>query len=203
MDRVAVFIDYENVHRTGHQMYAGIGQQRYETVVDPVAISERLVAKRRFGGEISAVNVYRGRPVPAHQPRPASANDLQAAAWEAETRFPVSVIRRDLKYDFSEDRSTFIAREKGIDVALAVGLVEGAIRRSFDAAIVFSSDTDLVPAVELAFNLPNAHIELACWTGFKPIWFPEMLNESPPRRMPFCHFLSEQDFLECRDYSAA
>lgn len=114
MDRVAVFLDYENVHRTGHQQFAGVGQPLYETAVDPLLIAQRLVEKRHPGGALQSVWVYRGRPVPEYQPKSASANDVQAAAWSEDRR--VHVIRRDLKYDWNDD-GTFIAREKGIPKA--------------------------------------------------------------------------------------
>jgi uncharacterized LabA/DUF88 family protein len=199
MDKVAVFLDYENVHRTGHQCYGGMGQPRYETVVNPLALAERLVAKRKYSGTLHSVWVYRGRPVPEYQPKPASANDIQAEAWATDER--VHVVRRDLKYDF-DDTGKFVAREKGIDVALAVGLTEGALDQAFTAAIVFSSDTDLLPALELVFRRRLVNLEIACWTGAKPLWFPEFLRETPARRLPYCHFLNEDDFFSVRDYSA-
>lgn len=196
--RVAVFLDYENVHRTGHQQFATYGVPVYSTAVDPIKVATRLIAKRRFECELSAVWVYRGRPVPEHQPTPASANDVQADAWSADPR--VHLVRRDLKYELQED-GTFTAREKGIDVALAVGLVEGALENAFDVAIVFSGDTDLLPALELVFRKTDASLEIAAWSGQKPLWFPEMLRQNPPRRLPYCHFLSADDFEDCRDRS--
>ena len=198
-ESVGVFLDYENVHRTAHNLYMNYGSPLYETVVDPVKVAERLVALRSRPSTLTGVWVYRGRPVPAHQPTPASANDLQADAWSNDPR--MHLFRRDLKYDVHGDGS-FTAREKGVDVALAVGLTEGALDHKFDAAIVFSGDTDLVPALELVFHRRLINLEIAAWTGQKPLWFAEMLNASPPRRLPYCHFLGEQDFIACRDYSA-
>lgn len=40
------------------------------------------------------------------------------------------------------------SREKGIDVKMAVDLIAGALDDKYDTAIVVSSDTDLVPAVD-------------------------------------------------------
>ena len=40
------------------------------------------------------------------------------------------------------------SREKGIDVKMAVDLIAGAIDNKYDTAIVISSDTDLVPAID-------------------------------------------------------
>jgi uncharacterized LabA/DUF88 family protein len=199
MDKVAVFLDYENVHRTGHQLFAGVGEARYGTVVNPLVVAEKLIAKRKNGGMLNSVHVFRGRPVPFHQPKPASANDIQAAAWGEDSR--VVVHRRDLKYDVASNGS-FVAREKGIDVALAVKLVEGALDQAFDVAIVFSCDTDLLPALEMVFRRGLVHLELGCWSSAKPLWFPEFLKATPSRNLPYCHFLNESDFLEARDYSA-
>ncbi len=139
MERVAVFLDYENVHRTGHQLFANTGQPKYETAVDLIRIAEKIVAKRRKGGSLTSIRVFRGRPVPEVQPKPASANDTQAAAWLQDGR--VELKRRDLKYDFDANRQWIAAREKGIDVALAISLVAGALSSEFDVAVVFSCDT--------------------------------------------------------------
>jgi hypothetical protein len=112
----------------------------------------------------------------------------------------VSVFRRDLKYDVNHGGS-FTAREKGIDVSLAISIVEGSLDRDFDAAIVFSGDTDLAPALELVFRRHLVHLEIAAWSGSKPLWFPEFMRQTPPVRLPYCHFLNAEDFLKARDYS--
>lgn len=197
LDKVAVFLDYENVLRTGHQIFGGVGQQRYETVLNPLEVAERLIAERRDGGMLHSVDVFRGRPVPEHQPKPASANDLQTATWEASDSH-VRIHHRNLKYDFNPDGS-FVAREKGIDVALAVSLAEGALDQDFTAAIVFSSDPDLLPALEMVIRRRLVNLEIACWSSAQPLWSPEFLRETPSRRLPCCHFLNEDDFARCRD----
>lgn len=199
MDRVAVFFDYENMHRTGHQVFASSGDQLYRTVVDPILAAERLVAKRNRPSELIAINVFRGRPVPEHQPIPSSANDIQTQRWSSDTR--VHVTRRDLKYHFDENNKWVDAREKGIDVALAISLVSGAIKKEFDVAIVFSSDTDLLPALEFAYHETEAWIELACWSSARPLWFREARALPDQKLIPYCHFLNEMDFNQCRDRS--
>ena len=200
MDKVAVFLDYENVHRTGHHLFADVGEPLYATVVNPLRAAQRLVAMRKRGGILSSVRVFRGRPVPAYQPKPASANDVQTVAWELDER--VTVLRRDLKYDVDDDGG-FTAREKGIDVSLAISVVEGALDQDFDVAIVFSSDTDLAPVLELVFRRRLVHLEIAAWAGSKPLWFPEFLRQTPQVRMPYCHFLNADDFVRLRDHSDA
>lgn len=196
MDRVAVFLDFENVHRTGHQLYSPSGQRVFETVVSPVKLAENLVDKRIRPSELVAINVYRGKPVPEHQPSSASANDRQAQLWSKDPR--VNLTRRDLKYEFDSQGKWVRSREKGIDVALAVGLVAGAIKNEFDTAIVFSSDTDLLPAVETAYKDTDAWIEIACWSSANPLWFREGLAFNPQKFEPYCHFLNQKVFEQCR-----
>jgi len=196
MERVSIFIDYENMHRVGHGLFAGVGQPNHETVLDPLKVARRILERRRPGGDLAGVHVYRGRPLPQFQPQATSANDILATAW---ARDGVEVVRRDLRYTV-EDDGRWRAEEKGIDVALAVGVVEGAMSGHFDVAVIFSNDTDQLPALELVFHKLEPRIEIACWSSAKPLWFPDLLRAYPPRRLPFCHFLSEQDFLDCRDY---
>lgn len=193
-DRLAVFLDYQNVHLTAHGLFAHYGAPPESSLVHPVAVSERIVAKRRMPCELISVRVFRGRPNPEHHPTPTAANDAQTVAWERDDR--VTVRRRDLNYRGWPDHPP---REKGVDVALAVNLVEGSLLHEFDVGVVFSADTDLLPALELAFRRTPASLEIASWAGAKPLWFPEFLRGTPRRYLPYCHFLNEDDFRSCRD----
>ena len=200
-ERVAVFFDYENVHRTGHSQYSQYGTPVHETVFDPSELAERICAKRNRPSELVSVRVYRGRPVPQHQPVPTSAFDMQVNAWTKDPR--VAIISRALKYDFPYDDPTqFLAQEKGIDVSLAIDLVEAAMKGSYDAMVVFSSDTDLLPALELVRKIHNVHIEIACWSEGNPLWLREGLSQDPPVHFPYCHFMKGEDFLGARDTTA-
>jgi uncharacterized LabA/DUF88 family protein len=148
MERLAVFIDYQNVHLGARELFAPYGQPVHESLVHPLAVAERIATKRssRFPCEVTTVQVFRGRPNPEHQPTPTAANDAQTAAWERDDR--VLVTRKDLNYRGWPEQKP---REKGVDVALAIGLVQTALRGDYDAAVVFTNDTDLLPAVELAY----------------------------------------------------
>ena len=196
---VAVYLDYENMHRTGHDLFGRDGERPYDTVLDPLEIARRLIAKRHRPSHLEIVRVFRGRPVPERQPKPASKNDQQVAAWEASDP-RVEVVQRDLKY-VELDGGAVVPREKGIDVALAISLVEDSIWGSYDVAIVFSGDTDLIPALELAFRRTSVHLEIASWAGRPPLWFADELRATPPRMLPYCHYLEERDFRESRDAS--
>jgi len=51
------------------------------------------------------------------------------------------------------------SREKGIDVKIAVDLIIGALDNKYDTAILVSSDTDLVPALDLVRYRFNKKVE--------------------------------------------
>ncbi len=96
----------------------------------------------------------------------------------------VHLVRRQLNY---RGWPNVPPQEKGIDVALAVDLIHLAIGRQYDALVVFSGDTDLLPALETIVTLRLGHVEVACWSGFKPLRF-------AGSNLPWCHFLSERDW---------
>jgi len=60
------------------------------------------------------------------------------------------------------------SREKGIDVKLATDLVVGAVDEKYDTAIIVSSDTDLIPAIDWVRKRKKKIVE---YIGFS---FPEM-----------------------------
>jgi len=192
-DRVVVFLDYQNVHLGAHERFAaGHGTPKYLTLVHPLSVAERIVEKRKRGGTLQEVKVFRGQPNPEHQPTLAAANDAQTAAWGRDPR--VTVVRRPLNY---RGWPAETPREKGVDVALAISLVETALLGEYDVAVVFTNDTDLLPALEMAFRRTKPVIEIAAWAGNKPLWFPTEIEMK--RYLPFCHFLSASDFEDVRD----
>lgn len=194
MDRVAVFIDYQNVHFTALELFHPFGTPHALGHVDPLALGRLLVTKRRRPSELVAARVYRGRPVPDHQPGAAAANDRQAAAWDRDPI--VTVVRRPLRYP--HDWPDTPAREKGVDVALAIDFVRLSLAREHDVAILVSRDTDLLPALETVVDLRAAHVEVATWSGSNRLRFPD-------QNLPWCHYLSEADYRsveDATDYSA-
>lgn len=84
--------------------------------------------------------------------------------------------------------------EKGIDVKLAVDLIHAAMSQRYDALVLFSSDTDLIPAIELAAEI-GAMVEVACWDGAKPLRIPRTGG-------PRCHYLTQSEWRSViRDWS--
>lgn len=187
MDRVIVFMDYQNVHGWALRQFKPFGSIRALGHVYPMGVAELIVSRRRRPSKLEAVRVYRGRPNPERQPGAARANDRQASDW---TRAGVEVIRRNLVYPpgYPEQPAT----EKGIDVALAVDLVRLAMQHAMECAVVFSGDKDLLPALETCRDLRLCHVEVASWEGAHRLRFSNT-------QLPWCHNLTERDYQSLED----
>ena len=141
-ERVAVFLDFQNAHLTGCGLFGG-GHEPYRCVPHPARVADLLASRRARPSVAAAIRVYRGQPHPDHQPKPAATNEAQAAHWTRDR--PVRIIRRQLNYrNWPAQPPT----EKGIDVAIALDLMHLAFGRQYDALVLFSGDTDLLPALE-------------------------------------------------------
>lgn len=194
MDRVCVLIDYQNMHLTARDLFTNWGQPAHMSLVDPLLVSELIVEKRsrKRPSELAAVRVFRGRPVPEHEPHLTGYWDRQKDRWELDTR--VKVVPRALNY---RGWPSHPPREKGVDVAFAIELVRSALGQEYDAYVAFTADTDLLPALELAFYGTKPGLEIATWTGKRPLWFKQETQQG--RKLPYCHFLNRDDFDACRD----
>lgn len=140
------------------------------------------------------MRIYTGLPSPDKDPMGNAAHMRQVAAWQAEG---VTVIRRPLRYPKKYPSQP--AQEKGVDVALAVDLVFSAARKNYDIAIVFSTDTDLLPALEAVCHLRRAwgphdapRLEVAAWA-------PTRKRLSVPNYSIWCHSLVEEEYETVRD----
>ena len=192
MDRVCVFVDYQNVFGTARQCFHRPPYWSSDGQVDPVRLGELLAARRLRPSFLSQVRVYRGLPDATRQPEQYAANERQARAWSKDSR--VHVVRRPLRYPASWPRER--PQEKGVDVALAVDFVRLAVQGAYDAGIVMSTDTDLLPALEAADTIRTVgvRIEVAAWFG-----------NGANRRLaignqrPWCHHLRRDDYLAVRD----
>ncbi len=204
---VDVFLDYENVRRTALSIFYEDGSDPHLGVVDPIQLAEFLVEKRERTSILRSVHVFRGRPNPTRQPKPAAAFNRLHDQWSISPKFVPHV--RDVKYsNFGTDpctgEETFTAMEKGVDVELAVTLIDTASSglSKPDAVILMSNDTDLEPAVLHVMQKTDTHIEIAAWSGpgSYPLYIRKFLNENPNRKVPYCHFVGEDCFNKvCQD----
>jgi len=179
--RATVVIDYQNVHLTGHGLFASTRYlPRHETLVDPILFGTLLLRTRnqlqREGmahAVLRRVLVYRGQPSPEHDRAAYSRNQAQKAHWERDKR--VQVTLRPLKYEYeraadgwpatdADGRKIVVGkREKGVDVLCALAAVREAQDPATDLVILASSDSDLAPAIDEVQRLGSAKVETFCW----------------------------------------
>jgi hypothetical protein len=83
------------------------------------------------------------------------------AAWISDSPEIVRVFPRSLSYPPPE------GREKGVDVELAIDFASLALDDEYDIAVLASTDTDLVPPLELVVRrFPDKIVETA---AYKPV----------------------------------
>jgi len=161
--RAVVVIDYQNVHLTGHGLFAcSRYAPAHEALVDPLLFANQLIAARNYAQRpgmdaavLHRVLVYRGQPSAEHDPKPYARNQAQKAQWERDPRITVTL--RPLKYQYERDQTgrTLIdaygkktvksKSEKGVDVLCALALVREARLPDVDLVILASQDSDLEP----------------------------------------------------------
>jgi hypothetical protein len=187
-----VFVDYQNVFMTARQCFHSYPYGPTEGQIDPWALGQLIVRRRRRASSLAGVRVYRGLPAATLEPRAHSANQRQAAAWEANPA--VAVLRRPLRYPSGWPQQR--AQEKGVDVALGIDFVRLSVRGTYDVGILMSTDTDLVPALEAALEIKTTrvHIEVAAWAG-------RGANRrlSIGGNLPWCHQLDRAAYDQVRD----
>lgn len=196
-DRVVVFVDWQNVFSRARALFHG--QRRHVRAVDgqidPVELAD-LICRRGSSispRELADVRVYCGVADQHEDPKMFQARANQVAAWE---RQGVTAITRRLQYLTDPRTRRRVAREKGIDVALAVDVVKMAIREEYDVGVVFSADTDLRPALEfVAQEYPSLRVEVAAWQHGRDR---RRLNFESPAPT-WCHYLNHRDYMTIRD----
>lgn len=192
LERVCVFVDYQNVFMAARRGFHSGPYGPTAGQIDPLKLGQLIVDRRRRPSVLQQVRVYRGLPDATKQPQPYAANERQTAAW---VRSPqVEVVRRPLRYPggWPKDR----LQEKGVDVALGIDFVRLAVRGAFDVGVLFSTDTDLVPALEAALEIKTVgvHVEVAAWKA-------KCANRrlSVGGNLPWCHQLYDVDYQAVRD----
>lgn len=195
-ERVVLFVDWQNVFNGARALFHH-GQQSQSTngQIDPVKLGELICRRSPAGTErvLQDVRVYCGIAERRQDPVMFASRSNQCRSWE---QTGASVFTRPLQYLPARFGDRKIAREKGIDVAIAVDFVTIAFRKQYDVGVLFSADTDLRPALEyVAHNHPDIAVEVAAWrVGAHG----RRLNFDAPYSV-WCHYLDSSDYAELRD----
>lgn len=167
LTRVAVFIDWQNVYKTAREAFGLQALANERGNFSPFRLAQILAAGNGRGdtAALVRVEVHRGLPSSARDPIGYGANRRQAAAWTKEGGSIVLPRLRPLRYPPRRARD-HTPVEKGIDVQLALAVAETILTDAADIAVLFTHDTDLLPAVEMVARLKGPRrIETASWSS--------------------------------------
>ena len=192
--RLSLFIDAQNTYRGARDRFFPGAQSVVDGQFNPMELG-RIIASR--GGPrgmpcaLSEVRIYSGRPDVAKAPGTYAAHMNQCNRWVADGAV---VIPRALRYPRSWPNEP--AQEKGVDVALAIDFVAHAIDGRYDVGVIMSTDTDILPALELVHSrFPNGpRVAVAAWRGAQ--YSPRL---SLRGSNVWCHWLSQVDYNAVAD----
>ena len=151
-----VFIDAQNMYHGARDAFGWDGHPGHFGNFRPLALGRMLTqdSDRR----LEQIRVYTGVPTAARDRKGNAIQQRRIAAWVADAPILVEVFPRPLRYPPDA------GREKGVDVELAIDMVELALDDSYDIAILASADTDLVPALQLVDRrCPEKTLETIAW----------------------------------------
>ena len=194
--RVVVFIDHQNMYHRARAAFCTPDAPAAAGQIDPLALATLLAGRRHRPSRLTGVRVYRGEPHPVRQSRAHRAHRREFAACRGRAGELLTLVTRPLTYP--PDWPATPAREKGIDVALAVDVVAMGLRDEYDVAIVASTDTDLEPAPEAVVALagdPYPRCEVASWKAVGR----QNSRLSAKGAGIWCHWLEKTDYLAVHD----
>lgn len=200
--RVMVFIDGQNLFKSCERSF-GRG------FVHPVLLARHLAGGRTLVG----TRYYSGIHDPRKQPDQNAASSRRHALIR---RTGVTVVERMLRYRWEwghdpsplgdprahvgEEQTVMVTpferpREKGIDLALGLDVVDLSLRGSIDVAIVVSSDTDLNEVARTVHDMTRS-------PGRVSVEAAVVNDRSHPvllEHYDYTHQIRRNDFEECRD----
>lgn len=199
MTRVAVYIDYQNVYKSTREVFGLIGSGFTAGQVYPRRLGVLLTDRGRPvdpARTLESVWVYRGEPSAKHSPKGMAACQRQVRYWDSQGS--VTAWTRPLHYYHrgvdGAGQEIWEAREKGVDVKLAIDAVTGAVNNDYDVCVLCSGDTDMIPAIE-AIRALGKRCEVMAWRS----------RQARSSRITidgvnlWCHWLNELDYQRVHD----
>ena len=188
-----VFIDYRNVYEDFRRAFVSGRMQPTDGQFHPVALAQ-LIVKRGPAFEtwrLAEARVYTGHPATNREPKNAGAADRQIQVWRDSGAI---VQHRPLQYLPNQP-----PRQKGVDVELAVDVVAMAHEKQYEVAIIASTDTDLVPAIEAVQRYRGLErVPRVCVVSFEGL---QKKLQHPDARgtQPYCFRLARADYVAVHD----
>ena len=139
--RTLVFIDGQNLYRLAMRAYGRVYPYHWPSY-DVIKLANTLVS-RVPGRSLVEVRFYTGVP-----------SESQNAGWHGFWNNKLRHLQRQGVRVYRQELSA-AGQEKGVDVRLAVELVQATYEQLYDVAIIVSQDADLAPAVAVAREIAH------------------------------------------------
>lgn len=191
--RVVLFVDYMNVYEDFRRAFVLGTLLPTHGQFRPVDLGQLLVARGPAyeTWRLAGVRLYTGHPAPNRDPRGASAADRQIQVWKDAG---IVVRPRPLQY-----LPNHVARQKGVDVELAVDLVAMAHEKQYEIAIVASTDTDLVPALEAVQRHRGLErVPRVCVVSYQGLQKRLQVSDTRGKKL-YCFQLTHDDYRAVHD----
>lgn len=146
MDTI-VFIDGQNLYHLAKDAWLSDGSDKASPYAWPSYDVEKLanaLAAREPGRTLAQIRFYTGVPAPSRNPAQQFWHDF----WLNRLRY----LRNRGIYTY-RGRVSRGRQEKGVDVSLAIDLVQATHERRYQVAIIVSQDSDFGPAVSLSKSI--------------------------------------------------
>lgn len=192
MLKIAVFLDYSNVHLLGHDIYSP-NLDRWTTHIDPRQIADRIVELVAGTSVLQRVHLYRGSPDFQRDPDATNLFRDEKMRWGQDPKLAAHY--EPMRYGSGRAAP----KESGVNVRLSLDLVEAARSHDFDKIVLFSGDSDLAPAVGDVMKTTTP-LDLASWSDGHEM--PGNILTEICRRKTFrlwTHRLNADDFWACQD----
>ena len=161
--RTIIFFDGQNLFHLAKAAFGGSGTGSQYTY--PSYDVERLakrIANATSGREITQIRFYTGVPSPNEEDE----DERWHIFWSNKLRY----IKSQGIYVY-KGRINSSRQEKGVDVSLAIDLIDLTYQNKYDLAIIVSQDWDFGPAVRLAKVIATGqrhNVEFESWFPYAP-----------------------------------
>ncbi|UVJ40563.1 NYN domain-containing protein [Arthrobacter sp. CJ23] len=190
MEKIAVFLDYSNVHLVGHDLFAN-HFDRWTTHLSPRMVADRIRGARSNDSELSKIFLYRGSPDRIRDPEATRLFRGEKDRWGADEL--ISATYLPMLYGAGREKP----KEAGVDVRLGLDFVKVAEAHNFETIVLFSGDCDLFPAVQDAVKT-TTRVELAAWTDGTGTPGNLLSHQAKRDFQLWTHRLTEDDFWDCQ-----
>lgn len=172
--RTIVFIDGQNLYHLAKNAWASKPQVSHSPYAFPSYDVEKL-AKALVASDpkrvLAEIRFYTGIP----EPRGSSTQVFWHAFWNNKLRF----LKSCGVYVY-RGRVNPGGQEKGVDISIAVDLVERTYDQTYDVAIIVSQDWDFGPAIRLAKRIAKRQNRQLIFESA----FPYRVGKVSPRGIP-------------------